>query len=214
MLQDTDDDLIESYLAGDTAAFRALVERYADPLMRFLCRFVGRRDTAEDVFQDTFLQVHQSLDTFDRTRRFKPWLFTIAANKGRDALRRLQRRPAVSLNSRAPGSDADDSGSGGLVDLMQIEVPEPGARLDAEELNAKVQRAVDAMPVRLREVLLLAYFQRLTYAQIADEFEIPIGTVKSRLHAAVACFAKKWQRETESEKLREADGRARHELSG
>ncbi len=213
-MQETDDDLIESYLAGDTGAFRALVERYSDPLMRFLCRFVGRRDTAEDVFQDTFLQVHQSLDTFDRTRRFKPWLFTIAANKGRDALRRLQRRPAVSLSARTPGSDVEGSGSGGLVDLIQIEVPEPGARLDSEELSDKVQRAVDAIPVRLREILLLAYFQRLTYAQIADEYEIPIGTVKSRLHAAVACFAQRWQEESESEKHRESEARSRRELSG
>lgn len=187
-LHPTDENLVEEYLGGDAGAFRTLIERYHDPLLRFLFRLTGSSQLAEDVFQDTFLQVHQSLGSFDLSRTFKPWLFTIAANKGRDALRKNQRRAAVSLSARY-GQDQGDA----LVDLLEIEVPGPGAGLEAEEQSRRVQAAMDAMPIRLREILLLSYFQKLTYTQLADTLGIPIGTVKSRLHAAVASFAKAWQ---------------------
>ena len=131
----SDEDLIDDYIEGDSGALRLLIERYHDPLIAFLTRLMGSRDAAEDVFQDTFLQIHQSLDTFDRTRRFKPWLFTIAANKGRDALRKRKRRQAVSLSTPL---DAD--GGGELVDLLDIDIPAVGSEIEQEELSALVQR--------------------------------------------------------------------------
>jgi RNA polymerase sigma-70 factor, ECF subfamily len=76
---------------------------------------------------------------------------------------------------------------------MEIDVPQPDAQMTMEERGRLVQRAVDEMPWALREILLLAYFQRLSYNQIAEALEIPLGTVKSRLHSAVAAFASKWK---------------------
>lgn len=190
--QRSDEQLLDAYQKGDPEAFRTLIARHHDDLMRFLVRLMGDRQAAEDVFQETFLQVHISADTFDPTRRFKPWLFTIAANKGRDMLRRKNRRQEVDLS--APIGNEQDEGGQSFVDLMEINVPPPEAFLDASERDRLVQRAVDALPIPLREILLLAYFQRLSYAQIADELEIPLGTVKSRLHAAVAAFAKQWSK--------------------
>jgi RNA polymerase sigma-70 factor (ECF subfamily) len=195
----TDAELVEDFLAHDTAAFRLLIERYHDPLLGFLVRLTGSRQTAEDVFQDTFLQIHQSIESFDTSRSFRPWLFTIAANKGRDTLRKQKRRKAVSLNT-----PLNKDGSAEMVDLLQIDIPDVSAPLDAADLSAKVQTAIDTLYPRLREILLLAYFQKMTYAQIADAFEIPIGTVKSRLHAAVAAFAKAWHAQTEAADNREA----------
>lgn len=189
----TDEELVEDYLDGDVGAFRLLIERHHDALLSFLFRLTGNRQVAEDVFQEAFLQVHQSIESFDLSRSFKPWLFTIAANKGRDALRKIQRRSAVSLSSRPKGPQGDE-----LVDLLEIEVPGPGSRLEAEETSRMVQRAVDEIPPRLREILLLAYFQKLSYNQIADQLGIPVGTVKSRLHAAVAAFARCWQEQVRS----------------
>jgi RNA polymerase sigma factor (sigma-70 family) len=93
----TDEQLFERYRKGDNASFRALIERHHDELLHFLIRLVGDRQAAEDVFQETFLQIHQSAAGFDMERRFRPWMFTIAANKGRDWLRRKARR-------RGPGS--------------------------------------------------------------------------------------------------------------
>ena len=192
MDQVTDEVLFEQYRGGDRAAFRTLIERHQPELLRFLIRLVGDQAGAEDVFQEAFLQVHLAADTFDATRRFRPWLFTIAANKARDYLRRKGRRRTLELS--APVDRGGDSGeAGSFVDLMEVRVPAPSDALDKDETNRQVQKALDELPLILREILLLAYFQRISYAQISDELGIPLGTVKSRLHAAVAAFAKKWK---------------------
>lgn len=190
----TDEELLGAYREGDTGAFATLVRRHHDDLQRFLLRLTGSRAAAEDAFQDTFLQVHLSADMFDLTRRFKPWLFTIAANKARDALRRNTRRKALDLSAPISGGASGDDGQGRTyVDLLEIDVDPPGAAMDKEERDRLVQAALDELPFALREILLLAYFQRLSYNQIAEALEIPLGTVKSRLHAAVAAFARKWK---------------------
>lgn len=193
----TDEQLVQRYRSGQASAFEELVRRHHDDLIRFLIRLSGNRVVAEDAFQETFLQVHLSLDTFDASRRFKPWLFTIAANKARDALRRNARRKTLDLSAPIAGGggggNGADSGTRTYVDLMEVDVPQPDQALKDRERSALVQRAVDELPWSLREILLLAYFQRLSYNQIADALEIPLGTVKSRLHSAVAAFAKKFQ---------------------
>ena len=187
----TDEQLFEAFRDGDDAAFRTLIERHREDLLRFLRRLVGDPATAEDVFQDAFMQVYLSADAFDSSRRFRPWLFTIAANKGRDALRKSARRRAMPLSAPVQGSGGRDQTT--FVDLMEIDVPSPGSGAESRERDKLVQAAVDDLPPALREILLLAYFQRLSYAQIAAELGIPLGTVKSRLHSAVASFAKAWQ---------------------
>lgn len=192
----TDEQLLQAYREGDTAAFKMLIERHHEDLLRFLVRLTGDRQAAEDVFQETFLQVHISADTFDATRRFKPWLFTIAANKARDMLRKRVRRQEVDLSApvnRGGGSSRGGEGGQTFVDLMEIDIPAPDEGLQGQERDQLVQQAVDRMPQSLKEILLLAYFQKLSYAQIAEELDIPLGTVKSRLHSAVATFAKHWQ---------------------
>ena len=89
-----DTELLKRYLEGDSESFAVLMERYRKELYNFLVRFTGDHALAEDVFQETFLQLHISAGTFDPTRKLKPWLFTIAANKGRDAMRsRCAARP-------------------------------------------------------------------------------------------------------------------------
>ncbi|RNC81566.1 MAG: RNA polymerase sigma factor [Phycisphaera sp.] len=179
------------YVKGDRSVLRVLIDRHKHDMLRFLTRLTGDRDAAEDAFQETFLQFHLSARKFDTTRRFKPWIFTIAANKARDALRKKGRRPALGLSAPVGGS-----GGGApieFVDLMEIAGPSPESGLQERELQDMVAKAMDSLSYTLREVLLLAYFQRLSYAQIAEDLDIPLGTVKSRLHSAVASFAKAYQ---------------------
>ncbi len=187
--QATDEQLIERYRAGDTEAFNSLIRRYQNELFHFLVRFMSSRPAAEDVFQDAFLQVHQSVDTFDTGRRFKPWLFTIAANKARDYMRKQSRRPAVPLSAPLAGDEQDRS----FVDLLEADLPLPDQQFDDAEAAQRVRHAVEQLPDHLREILLLAYFQQFSYNEIADVLGIPLGTVKSRLHTAVASFAKKYK---------------------
>lgn len=187
--QPTDEAVFERFLDGDLDAYRTLIDRYHDDLIRFLTRLVGDRVAADDIFQETFLQVHQSAHTFDTSRRFRPWLFTVAANKGRDWLRKKNRQRAVDLSAPIGGPDGTTS----FVDLLEVDVPGPGAAMDAGERDEQVQEALQRLQPALREVLLLSYFQRLSYQQIADDLGIPLGTVKSRMHSAVAAFARAWQ---------------------
>ena len=185
----TDEEVFEAFRADDSAAYRVLIERYHDDLLRFLTRMLGNRAAAEDIFQETFLQVHISAATFDTSRRFRPWLFTIAANKARDLLRKKNRRKTVELSAPIRKSEPGAS----FIDLLEVDVPSPDEAMDLSERDELVQKALDQLGPALREVLLLAYFQRLSYAQIAEDLGIPLGTVKSRMHSAVAAFARSWQ---------------------
>ncbi len=186
----TDEQLVGAYRTGRTEAFEALVERYRQELFHFLLRFVRRRATADDLFQETFLQVHLSADTFDLTRRFKPWLFTIAANKARDFLRKNTRERTAPLSATI---DRSESEGRSFADLLEADLPLPVENVTGEETRELVRDAVDQMPEHLREVLLMAYFHQFAYKEIADMLGIPLGTVKSRLHAAVGTFADLWK---------------------
>jgi RNA polymerase sigma-70 factor (ECF subfamily) len=186
----TDEQLLSAYREGNRTAFASLVDRYQRELFHFLVRFLGDRAAAEDIFQETFLQVHQSADQFDPARRFRPWLFTIAANKARDLMRSQARRPTNPLQATINSGD-DESGQ--FIDLMEAAEPMPGENMEREELQKVVQATVEGMPEHLREILLLSYFHQFPYKEISDILGIPLGTVKSRLHAAVAYFADRWK---------------------
>ena len=186
----TDEQLLADYRNGNKAAFGQLVSRYQRELYHFLVRFLGNRASAEDIFQETFLQVHQSAEQFDPQRRFRPWLFTIAANKARDLIRSQARRPTNPLSaSISPG----DNESGEFIDLMQSTAALPSEPMEKRELQQLVHNTVSTMPEHLREILLLSYFHQFPYKQISEILDIPLGTVKSRLHAAVAHFADRWR---------------------
>ena len=186
----TDEELLVAYRTGETAAFAMLVERYRNDLIQFLQRFLGSRAAADDVFQDAFLQIHLSAESFDASRRFKPWLYTIAANKARDFHRKRRRRSAVSLSAPVGSADGRETT---LVDLLDGDDQAIDTNLLDEERQRLVKQVVDDLPAHYREILLLSYFQKLSYNQISDTLQIPLGTVKSRLHSAVAHFADSWQ---------------------
>ncbi|HSV15516.1 MAG TPA: sigma-70 family RNA polymerase sigma factor [Tepidisphaeraceae bacterium] len=188
--QRTDEQLIAAYRSGDRSSFAELVGRYQRELFHFLIRFLGDRAAAEDVFQETFLQIHQSAENFDTQRRFRPWLFTIAANKARDLIRANARRPVSPLQASISPGDDDSSE---FIDLMKSATDLPDEPMQQQELQNKVKQTVMNMPEHLREILLLSYFHQFPYKQISDILDIPLGTVKSRLHAAVAHFADRWR---------------------
>lgn len=186
----TDERLLADYFAGDRGTFAVLVRRYHQELYQFVLRFTNSSAAAEDVVQEAFLQVHLAADSFDPSRRFKPWLFTIAANKARDWLRARSRRHEVPLDAPIGGGDEGGESFGGLLTDNQTPVEEA---LAAEEKRRLVQRVVREMPDHLREVLVLGYFHRFPYKEMAEVLGVPLGTVKSRLHGAVAHFARRYR---------------------
>lgn len=186
----TDEQLLANYTQGDQRAFAELAGRYQQELFAFLYRFVSDGATAEDLFQEAFIQVHRNAKSFDAQRKFRPWLFTIAANKARDFLRSTSRRTVHSLDHVARGQDED---SATFLDLMQSDMTPPPVELQNAEDVARVQRVLAELPTIYREVLVMSYFHEFSYKEMADMLGIPLGTIKSRLHAALAIFAKSYK---------------------
>jgi len=186
----TDEKLLQDYLRGKPGSFELLVRRHTQELFQFIVRFTGDSVAAEDVVQESLLQVHTSAATFDPARRFKPWLFTIAANKARDYLRRRSRRHEVPFDAHL--GDESDSGRR-FIHLFASDIAAPDEELLADEKRRMVRTVLEAMPEKLREVLVLAYFHRFPYKDIGEIVDIPLGTVKSRLHAAVASFGEAYR---------------------
>jgi len=181
----SDEDLLGRYReSANPADFHELVRRYERELYRYLARYLGNPALAEDVFQNTFLQVHLKRALYEDGRPVRPWLYSIATHQAVDALRKAGRHPTVSLDRRATSSGDGEAGS--LIDLLVGDGTAPLARMEDQERRDWVTRSVERLPDALRQTLMLAYHQDLKYREIAEILKIPVGTVKSRLHAALA----------------------------
>ncbi|MHC4284846.1 MAG: RNA polymerase sigma factor [Planctomycetota bacterium] len=179
----TDAELLARFAEGDEAAFRELVNRYKNGLYAFLRQFLNHQDMVEDTFQETFLQLFTSRDSFDTSRPLRPWLFTIAANKAKDALRKQQRTAAIPIGTIA---DSQEMSFDDVLNTLTSDSSLPYEDLQKSETASLVGKIITDMPENLREILILAYFDKFSYKQMAQILSIPIGTVKSRLHTAVA----------------------------
>lgn len=166
---------------GDGAAFEALVQRHRHDLLAYLRRYLGDLQLAEDVLQATFLQVHLKRTSFTPGRRFRPWLYAIATHQAIDAQRRNRRHRAVSLDHRygQPGDQV------ALVDMLAGPDSVVEARIEAEERKAWMRAAVARLPDPMQRVLTLVVGEGLHYREAALQLGIPVGTVKSRMHAAM-----------------------------
>ena len=180
----SDERLLAEYRdQGLRPAFEELVHRYEAELYNYLRSYLGDAEMAEDVFQQTFLQVHLKCDQFDSERRVRPWLYTVATNQAIDLRRRQGRHRAASLD-RKLGSEGDEE-AGLFVDLFSSSEPGPVEESEFSERRDDVRRAVAELPEQTRQVVQLVYFEGLKYREAADKLSIPVGTVKSRLHAAM-----------------------------
>jgi len=187
----TDEELLLEYrLTGNAAVFEGLVKRYERELYNYLRRFLNNQVLAEDAFQATFMQVHLKCHLFEEGRKVRPWLYTVATNQAIDIQRRNRRHRLVSLD-RPNRVDHEELGS--LIDVLSGREGEPASSLEQGERSEWVRQAVAGLPEQLRSAVKLVYFRGLKYREAADELEVPVGTVKSRLHAAVKRLGQAWQ---------------------
>jgi len=162
------------------AGFDELLARYQDSIYNYVCKMAGNPQDAEDLAQEVFVRAYQSLGSFRSECSFRTWLFRIATNLCVDAYRRRKRLPAgmVSLDEPISGHDGE----------VRREIPDfrsdPQRILEAKELESRIQRALDALPEKLRAVVLLHDIEGLPYEEIAEIVRCPLGTVKSRLFNA------------------------------
>lgn len=182
----SDEELLLTYRAtGERRAFEQLVERYEAELYSYLRNYLGDAQMAEDTFQATFLQVHLKCQQFEPGRRVRPWLYTVATNQAIDAQRRNRRHRMVSLDRCGGSGWGDDEDSGPLMNLLDSPEVSPVERFESAEEGEQVRLAVDRLPEVLRSAVMLVYYQGLKYREAADILGVPVGTVKSRLHAAI-----------------------------
>lgn len=190
--ESTDEELLLSYReTGDREVFALLVRRYETELYNYLRRYLANAEMAEDVFQATFLQVHLKCNQFEEGRKFRPWLYTVATNQAIDARRRAKRHRMVSLDRVTAGGDGEDAGK--MLDLLVSGEPDPVARLDEREVREQVQESLHDLPELMQQLVHLVYYQGLKYREAAEVLDIPVGTVKSRMHAAMLRLAETWK---------------------
>jgi RNA polymerase sigma-70 factor (ECF subfamily) len=187
-MENTDKSLIEAHCRGDSAAFGELVRRYGDGVFGYLMKMSKNRHQAEDLFQETFKRVHEKAHTF-RGSQFKSWLFTIATHVAVDGLRRHKRMRVVSLNQKLDCTDRDggELGSVALTDDSR----EPSQKAAMAEQIDKVRGAIESLPARQRATLVLAYYQQLSYPQVAKVMGCSLGTVKTQMYRALRTLAQK-----------------------
>ena len=184
-----DERLLELYKAnGDRAVFEVLVQRYQREIYSYLRRYLADAELADDAFQGTFLQVHLKCQQFDESRRFRPWLYGIATNQAIDMQRRMKRHRMASLDRAGISDDSDGNWSEKLVGCD----PDPLMEAALRENGEWVRTAIDSLSESMKQAVHLVYYQGLKYREAADVLGIPVGTVKSRLHAAVHRLSLLW----------------------
>jgi RNA polymerase sigma-70 factor (ECF subfamily) len=184
----TDKSLIEAHLKGDTTAFGELVRRYGDSLLGYLTRMTGSRERAEDLFQETFKRVHEKADTF-RGTRIKSWLFAIATNAAIDGIRKSKRLQVVSLNQKV---DCDDEEGREFSAVAVADSSyEPSQKAIVAEQKEQVRKALELLPARQRATLVLAYYQKLSYPEVAQVLGCSVGTVKTQMYRALKSLAQR-----------------------
>ena len=179
--EDADEDLMVSYQRGEVRAFEVLLSRHRKPVFNFILRFVGDKETAEDLLQEAFMRVIRGAEAYKRQAKFTTWLYTIARNLCVDQTRRRKHRKHASLD--APMDGSDDSGT--LLDVLPSHEMASDRKSANKQLHETMQRAIHGLSEEQREVFLMREFLDMPFKQIADVVGVPENTVKSRMRYAL-----------------------------
>ncbi|MFQ2369764.1 RNA polymerase sigma factor RpoE [Aeromonas enteropelogenes] len=181
-----DEQLVERVQRGDKAAFNLLVKKYQHKVVNLVSRYVNNPGDVPDVAQEAFIKAYRALPTFRGESAFYTWLYRIAVNTAKNYLTSQGRRP--------PSSDveADEAESyGGGEALQEVSTPENLALTD--EIKRTVFAAIEALPEDLRTAISLRELEGLSYEEIAEIMDCPVGTVRSRIFRAREAIDKKLQ---------------------
>ncbi|MCK4412128.1 MAG: sigma-70 family RNA polymerase sigma factor [Candidatus Eisenbacteria sp.] len=173
-----DEELMERIVAGNELAFELLVKRYQAKITNLVHRFIYDRERAVEIAQEVFLRVFLHRKRYRRSGRFSTWIYTIAVNLAKNELRRKARlRGVTSLDGLVEATG--DSGA-----FLADKQPGPDRRAQQHQIEETVMGAIQQLPPKYREVILLRDIQQLTYEEIEQVLIIPGGTVRSRINRA------------------------------
>lgn len=166
---------INEVLAGKQEAFEEIVMLYQNRVYYVCYRMLGSREESEDIAQEAFVRAYMNLHKFDQKRKFSTWIFRIATNLCIDRLRK--KKPDYSLDAEVPGTE-------GLDMYSQLESAEdlPEEELEKMETQERVQYEISRLSETYRPVIVLRYMEELSLKDIAEILDLPLGTVKTRLH--------------------------------
>ena len=171
----SDEELIKRFQNNDLGAYDIIIMRYKDQLLNFAYRFLGNVEESEDIVQETFLRLWRNRHAYRQIAKFSTWIYTIAGNLAKTELRKRKRRKVVSIS---------DMG----FDDKEYEIEDEMANTDQEVNSALtekiIQKAINELPPRFKEVIILRDIQELSYEDIGSILQIPLGTVKSRVNRA------------------------------
>src|SRR3954451_20683371 len=198
----TPDSLIEQCLTGDQAAWEAIVRQHWRKVFNVAYKFVGKHDEAEDLTQDIFLKIFKALHTFDRRAKFQTWIISISRNLCSDHYR------SVRKERQTIASEVD------TTDLQPASRERtPYALAEHHDLRAQLKQALETLPATLRTAVVLRDLQELSYQEIADQLQLPEGTVKSRINRGRLELARQLKRMQDKQPIvrrrRGASARAR-----
>ena len=171
----TDEELIRRFQAGDETAFEEIVNRYKNRLMNFAYRFVLDREEAEDIVQDTFMKVYQNRYAYKEIAKFSTWIYTITANLAKTILRKRRNRKLFYFSRLGP-EDKD-------MDFPSKE-RDAQSRIEGKFDKQAIQKAIIKLPEHFRTAIILRDIQELSYEEISNIINAPLGTVKSRINRA------------------------------
>ena len=182
----SDRTLIEAHLSGRANAFETLIRRHGPSVYGYLVKMVKDSHKADDLFQETFRKAYEKIGDF-RGPDFKPWLYAIATNTALGSFRKEKRRQMLSLNTDLSCPDGEHCLE--IENAIPSNQQEPSELLELEEKRQNVRQALMKLPDQQRITLILSYYQKLTYKQIAEVLNCSIGAVKTNMYRALKRLA-------------------------
>jgi RNA polymerase sigma-70 factor (ECF subfamily) len=188
------DGLLARAREGDPQALTDLVDAYASRVFGLLFRLTGSRDVAEELAQETFLRLVRTIGEYEHSGKFEAWLFRIAANLARDRGRQHRRRGAAVPLDAPPGA-----GGTAAVERPDDDELDPAACLAEREERERLGMCLDRLPDLDREILLLRHFSDLSFREIAELLNVPLGTALARAHRAIGRLREEFDVQTSAE---------------
>jgi RNA polymerase sigma-70 factor, ECF subfamily len=170
---------------GESACLDRLVERFAGRIFGFLYRMTGSRQDAEDLMQEVFVRLVRMIGAYKHDGRFEAWIFRIAANLARDRVRKVRRSPKLLALVESDADSASASGALPMDELASAEEPVDAGLVRAESVDA-LHAALNELPAAEREVIMLRHFSQMTFKEIAEATNVPLGTALARGHRGLA----------------------------